>query len=162
MAVSENSPKLQGPQKKPDGHGAAIATVGTPRAENIWSGGQSVGLPSRWGFPTRARIPRAPLSCAIGCWCILNAAARRSTSSASRPLHFVPWGHYQTCSMPRTSHWVRAQKPRSCTTCIWRCRHLQKCRLKMMGGKCGLPDCSRSGKPRADLIRDRWIQSPEC
>jgi hypothetical protein len=35
-------------------------------------------------------------------------------------------------------------------------------RLKMMGGTCGLPYLSRSGKASRGFEPRRWIQSPEC
>jgi hypothetical protein len=115
------------------------------------------GQKTLWGFPPWVGIPQASLSCTVGCWCRLNAAAPRITSSASRPRnHTRP--HETTPDHTTHAHsgwatrtaWRGASAVSSVVTSPF-----ANCRPKMMGGKCRLPDRSRSGKPRADLNRDR-------
>jgi hypothetical protein len=68
--------------------------------------------------------------CRCSCY-IMNAAAPHSTSSASRPRHYVSGGYHRVFSVPGMSRWVfvlahRAQQPQSCAVCMWRPRrHLQ-------------------------------------
>jgi hypothetical protein len=148
-----------------DGHGAAIVTLATPRAETFgraakaWACRADRASPRGLQFHRRrCRVPLAAVhtECCSTTHHIIGfaAIAFRPMGTLSSMLHAAD----VTLGFWIGSNSVEAPKLRGVHLAV---SPFAKCRTKMMGGKCGIPDWSRSGKPRADLNRDRWIRNPE-